>query len=559
MKEPGSDIRLWQDKMLQLPLEGDEQDMWQNMQDLLDENMPVDPSGSGPASPKNSPGAGTIISVIVIIVAIVILLLYFTGAFQPGKQRKTENKINKVNANSVNVAANNSNNSTDKKDVTAKNPATNNTTSSKNKTGNKANEDSVTGQKNTPSNGNNSGANAAGGASTVVTNGNHADKLRGHYIDSKKSGSGNNSVNSRVNNTGGHSINHSLVSGNQTSLNAYLQTTASKNKTSHYFGRKNKPSGYKKNAGTDANYHAPKGNQHGGNNNTDSTASALPKSPDTIASLITSNQQAVRNGLLSSNKPDSTTTTPTLVAATNNAANKQAAQNKATDKNKVTKDGKASNKPAKKQSGNSKFELDLRLGINAGSGSSTYAGINAGYYFTPKLGVLIGADVMPSRTLSGSYIKSNLEYTVDTGKLGKRETGKIIINGSRKFYTIDVPVTAVYKINKMISIYGGPVLSVPVKANTAKNNLTLPANATDTAKNVVAPYLSSTVIDNKFSFGLSAGARLNFKRLFISAGYMQDAQTYTISSALGSGKISRYHAVQFGIGFQLFKPTSTKP
>src|ERR1700761_5835344 len=105
MKESAWDKQLWQHKMQQLPLEGDEHAMWQNMQSLLDENMPGGSSGEGSAAPKNFPGTGTILSAIIIVAAVAVLLYHFINTTNSNKQ-KAENTAEKLQADSPKNLAN---------------------------------------------------------------------------------------------------------------------------------------------------------------------------------------------------------------------------------------------------------------------------------------------------------------------------------------------------------------------------------------------------------------------------------------------------------------------
>jgi len=562
MKKSAWDKQLWQDKMQQLPLEGDEHAMWQNMQALLDKNMPVNPSGTGRGTQKNFPGAGTILSAIVIISAVTILLFHLLNASHTGKQ-KPENKITKLQADSLHAINNSSNNDAVKpKAVVDKNHAT--TDILPQAEANKSSKTNAgTGQKDSSTSNKNTAPNASGAINEVLVNSGANKKLPGNNAADKNAGiikQGNNNIKNQLAIANSqHSVNNTLVSGNQNSRNAYLQKAGAKGKAGHYFGQHDKNSAYQQNWIKNHNDHAANRpdageQQQTGNIKADSTSIRQKTGQDTIASLLTVSRQIAHNDLILSNTLVSTIISPVDIV------NKQTAQNNALNKNQSAKSGKLQGKSVKNRSGNSKFELDLRLGYNTGAGSSAYPGISAGIFFTPKIGVLVGADVMAARTLSGSYNnKMQLTYRVDTGKSGIRQSGQIIISGSRKIYTIDVPVTAHYRINQNISLYGGPVISIPAKANAIKPTLTKLANSNDTTRSLVAPYVSATTINTKPDFGFTGGIQLNFNRFFISGSYLQDMQSYTISSGLGSGKISRYHTVQFGIGYRLFKPKNTKP
>jgi len=131
-----------------------------------------------------------------------------------------------------------------------------------------------------------------------------------------------------------------------------------------------------------------------------------------------------------------------------------------------------------------------------------------------------------------------------------------MISSSRKIQYVDIPVLATYKISDKFTVTAGPVISIPIKANASKNTLgTLSSSADTTTVKEVTPYVTSTTINSKINFSLSAGARYTVKRFYFDAGYIQGISPYTISSSLGSGKIY-YHTIQVGIGYQLFKSKS---
>src|SRR6202012_246022 len=60
-------------------------------------------------------------------------------------------------------------------------------------------------------------------------------------------------------------------------------------------------------------------------------------------------------------------------------------------------------KNGRSSSGDSAFGLEVKLGMNTGAGASPYFGIAAGYYFTPRISLMVGVDVKPSRLISGRY------------------------------------------------------------------------------------------------------------------------------------------------------------
>ncbi len=265
------------------------------------------------------------------------------------------------------------------------------------------------------------------------------------------------------------------------------------------------------------------------------------------------------------------------VAVTGNIKNGQSSKTPIIIKNRTPRNTtkvrltkpKKSNYFAKNKS--SQFELDVKISANSNgsftakdqnsnfygkSGIDVFFGLAGAYHINKKIAIGFGINVLSPKVISGNYTNSNYQYITldDTGKRIVHNTGKITISGTKKIYTVDIPVIASYAIDNYISIHAGPVISIPVKQNTIKTTLSPLSNTADTTVvPKVAPYVSSTAIDNKMSLSFTGGVRVNINRFFIDADYMRSASAYKISSALGSGKIY-YQTVQFGIGYKLFKP-----
>jgi hypothetical protein len=227
----------------------------------------------------------------------------------------------------------------------------------------------------------------------------------------------------------------------------------------------------------------------------------------------------------------------------------------------------AGNKPARMKDsrttrnpnspGNSNFDLGLEAGINSNQNSTVpYAGVSGAYFITPKLSIGTGINLFSSRIIKGGGSISNYPYTTtgDSGKIIKHVTGKLLITNSQKIYTVDVPITVSYKITNWLSANGGAVISIPTKTNTIVNTLT-PITApfdTTSAYRKLSGSVNSSAISNKTTVNLTGGISLNVSRVYFKAGYVQGLSPYTISSAYGKSNVS-YHALQFGIGYKLFK------
>jgi hypothetical protein len=552
--------KLWRDKLQQLPVEGDEHAMWQKMQGLLDEEMPVSNPGTS-GKPGKFPGGGAILPAVVIIAATLALIYFLSGHSKEGKHKEQIKAIKSIvmHRDSLNNAkirqsqvddntANSKAHLQPQNSSTAVNKTIMNATSSAYKntlSANTANNTSSS-SKITP----------LSNLNPKVNNSNHISANNIIGVRDKKE------------DYNKHAKNVSLITGSYSGHLTHLHTNGRGN-PKMYSSQHHSVSGIanaaQNNSGNPSGLKNSRqqnpGQQQAGmmqlltNNSYPSFADTLT-TPGIIdqTNITDSLSKQFRNGLALGENTLTIAKNSLGNSASNNTNKSQSAQNNKT-KDKPTS---SKNNNGKSRPGNSSFSLDAKLGMNTGAGSSAYFGIAAGYNFTPRVSLMIGADVLPSRTLSGSYnSKTQLTYRVDTGKYGTRQSGQIIISGSRKLYTVDVPVTVNYRINQYLSIYGGPVISLPAKANATKTSLTKLANSNDTTRSLVAPYLSGTVIDNKAGINLTGGVKLNFNRVFISGGYMQALQPYTISSGLGSSKIN-YHTVQLGVGLRLFKPKGKK-
>ena len=513
MKDSAWYNKLWQNKMQELPLQEDANAAWQKMQGLLDKNMPV----NNPVSvPKPGRSWGYVFSVIAVAV-IIAALLYFAGSYMLA----SHNKINKRNNKNTKSYIDSTKNAEPYKN---ENRPANDSLSGIKRNSSMAVKDSVAATKN-PS------AQTKNGAA-VTQNGSVVNS--GNYNGHKNTGNGSSSNY------------NSLIPAKR---NAHLLRTQT-NRLQQQANASTTPQGGNTN-------HSP---QKGHKSAADSVAASItnPAGNLPVKSPVIGSSSYNKN-IDSASKASTSGGNDIKNPAEDNVAKNSTS--KFTNKTKA----------AAKTAGNSKFELGLKIGVNS-KGSFTpssqnsnfygkspvdaYLGINATYYISPKVGIGAGLNILSPKIISGSYSNTNLRYITigDSSKKITHNTGKITISGSRKLYTVDVPVMVTYKLNDIVSFNAGPVIGIPVKQVASKNNLNLLTNSSDTtALKQVNPYVSNTTIDNKVNLSFSGGVRLHVKRIYFDAGYQQGISPYTISSGLGSSKIY-YHTFQFGIGYQLFKP-----
>jgi len=588
MKDSAWYNKLWQTKMQELPLEGDEHTMWQNMQSLLDENMPV-------SNPVVTPKPATSLWVKLIYIMAVIItaaVVYYAASHLLASHHEKTNRpagkhalMNRDSTNSKYSAKVRSND--DKLKADADNNAGNNEAADKNNDKKTATASSgITGASSAMLNSKltagavnkgdikHAGNNPSGTKITLPANNNNApvaphSAMTGnhpytshdtkHNNNAPSSRSKTTSANNHLSGTGYTAVNgtahHNKLSGHSTSGGRHSVPTNphpgfyAYNSQNQRTGNRTNHSSYLNSTGK--NRHLSKTDQHplaGQTTSEQTNVNPVDNGGTTNDTAIKDASQSIK---LTANKTDST------ITAKNTDA-KQTSDTK--NKNQTDKSAAKSKSTASKKFGNSKFVLDVKLGANTNTGSTInpFLGISANYNFNKKWGVAVGVNAPYTRIIAGSYSKTNLTYVTvgDSNKQITHNSGKLMISSSRKIKYVDIPVLATYKVSDRFTVTAGPVISIPIKANASKNTLgALSSSADTTTLKEVTSYVTGTSINSKVNFSISAGARYTMKRFYFDAGYLQGISPYTVSSSLGSGKIY-YHTVQIGIGYQLFKSKS---
>ncbi len=575
--------------MQELPLEGDEHTMWQNMQSLLDENMPV-------SNPVVTPKPATSLWVKLIYIMAVIItaaVVYYAASHLLASHHEKTNRpagkhalMNSDSTNSKYSAKVRSND--DKLKADADNNAGNNEAADKNNDKKTATASSgITGASSAMLNSKltagavnkgdikHAGNNPSGTKITLPANNNnapvapHSAMTGNHRYTSHDTKHNNNapssiskttSANNHLSGTGYTAVNgtnahHNKLSGHSTSGDRHSVLTNphpgfyAYNSQNQRTGNRTNHSSYLNSTGK--NRHLSKTDQHPLAGQTTSEQTNLNPVDNGGTTNDTAIKDAPQSIKLTASKTDSTTTAKNTDA-------KQTSDTK--NKNQTDKSAAKSKSTASKKFGNSKFVLDVKLGANTNTGSTInpFLGISANYNFNKKWGVAVGVNAPYTRIIAGSYSKTNLTYVTvgDSNKQITHNSGKLMISSSRKIKYVDIPVLATYKVSDRFTVTAGPVISIPIKANASKNTLgALSSSADTTTLKEVTSYVTGTSINSKVNFSISAGARYTMKRFYFDAGYLQGISPYTVSSSLGSGKIY-YHTVQIGIGYQLFKSKS---
>ena len=253
-----------------------------------------------------------------------------------------------------------------------------------------------------------------------------------------------------------------------------------------------------------------------------------------------------------------------ITASNNNFATKTIAtgilqRSRAGKSGKPGKSQKTKN-TANKNSTPSNIDWGLLTGINT-SGSFTPKSQNSNFYGSSPVDLYFGLygtynlnDNWAINTQLRLFSPQTISTTYNHANGSKVDSGQLVqVVNSAKFYSISVPIRAMYKVNNNISLVGGPVINIPVKMLNIKSSL-LPAGikADSTYYNKTISLLSSTKYQQSLNLGITAGINFQFKRLSIEASWLRSLSGYQVTSGYGSGT-SYNNTVQFTIGFRLNK------
>ena len=545
MKDSAWYNKLWQSKMQELPLQGDGHDAWQKMQGLLDQHMPVNSTVIAPKA------ATTVWVKLMYLLAVIIsaAILYYGATHILVYHHEKTNKPTGKHAHIITDSAAN------KSGLTTTGTPTDNAAYSKKNTaiGNINKNNGIQ---------NLSNASLTTGKSPSANNTNIGAANNVNKADVKHTTS-----NTAISNTKSSGINNQIAGGNHTRRNSVINHLAA--------GRNSgalttfRAGLYNPGLLRETSQNHPASHFHSKTTNQDTTTSKNDQQLLADQNSIKTNDAVPSNtgnpvGGAGTNGTTQNVNSTSLSVKTdshtvaNNVTAKQIAD--AEVKNQSNKSASKSKPSVSKKPTDSKFTIDVKLGANTNKGSNMnpFLGIMGNYRLHNKWGISIGANVLSTRIISGSYGKGNLNYITigDSSKKITHNSGQLTINGTRKIVYVDVPILITYKLSNKFTIKAGPVISIPIKTEPNKNTLgPLSSSADTTTLRTVTPNVNSTTINSKVNFSFSAGAQYTIKRFYFDATYLQGLSPYTIGSGLGSGKIY-YHTIQIGIGYHLFKSKS---
>jgi hypothetical protein len=202
--------------------------------------------------------------------------------------------------------------------------------------------------------------------------------------------------------------------------------------------------------------------------------------------------------------------------------------------------------------GNGSFDWGILIGANS-SGSFTAKNLNSNFYgslpvdifpgayvtynVNPKWG--IGTQIMvlsPTVAKGGTYTRPYLNYTDSITTLKFKS-----ISDSKKIYSVQLPIYAVYHFNKNIDFKTGAVISFPVKQ----------FNTTTQVDSVSRVILTTSRYDQKTDFSALGGVSYRYKMIVFEASYLKGLKSHTIAVSDSLIHKATNNTFQFTIKLQL--------
>jgi hypothetical protein len=188
------------------------------------------------------------------------------------------------------------------------------------------------------------------------------------------------------------------------------------------------------------------------------------------------------------------------------------------------------------------FTYGITTGVNVQKGNSSfYGGIFGAYALGNKWQLAVGVNI-------NSYQKIVAEFT-HPSYYRPDSVPPFTIAATRKVITMDIPLTAAYKLSKHISVKAGPVISFVGKQSEMITKLNPIADPRDTLYH--SKTIDSTIVNtvnNKVHIGFTGGISIHIKQFDINGSY-QWLAPYKVSNSLGTFKQSN-QVFRIGIGYR---------
>jgi hypothetical protein len=188
------------------------------------------------------------------------------------------------------------------------------------------------------------------------------------------------------------------------------------------------------------------------------------------------------------------------------------------------------------------YSYGIAAGMNVQKGNSSfYAGISGAYSLSKKWQLSVGVNVNSYQKIAGEFTHPSY-YRPDS-------LPPFTIAATRKVITVDIPLTAGYKLSKHITVKAGPVISFVTKQSEIMTKLNPIADPRDTIyhSKEINRALANTIM-NKVNIGLTGGISIHIKKFDINGSY-QWLKPYKVSDSLGSFKQTN-QVFRIGIGYR---------
>ncbi|MDQ0638074.1 hypothetical protein QF042_001639 [Pedobacter sp. W3I1] len=188
------------------------------------------------------------------------------------------------------------------------------------------------------------------------------------------------------------------------------------------------------------------------------------------------------------------------------------------------------------------YSYGVTTGMNVQKGNSSfYAGISGAYSLSKKWQLSVGVNVNSYQKIAGEFTHPSY-YRPDS-------LPPFTIAATRKVITVDIPLTAAYRLSKHISVKAGPVISFVGKQSAMITRLNPIADPRDTLYH--SKQIDSTLVNtvsNKVNIGLTGGISIHIKQFDINGSY-QWLTPYKVSNSLGSFKQTN-QVFRIGLGYR---------
>ncbi|MBO9675025.1 MAG: outer membrane beta-barrel protein [Sphingobacteriaceae bacterium] len=188
------------------------------------------------------------------------------------------------------------------------------------------------------------------------------------------------------------------------------------------------------------------------------------------------------------------------------------------------------------------YNYGITTGMNMQKGNSSfYAGIFGTYALNKKWKLSAGLNLNSYQKIEGQFTHPSY-YRPDS-------LPPFTITATRKVITIDIPLTAAYKLSKHIDLKAGPIISFTGKPSKIITRLNPIADPRDTLYH--SKQIDSTLVNtnaNKVNIGITGGISIHIKQFDINGSY-QWLTPYKVSNSLGSFKQGN-QVFRVGIGYR---------